>query len=1183
MVRSAIPNAMVLGLTASLLVAGVAASAELAGDDGGPDQVAANVGITSDVVFSSDFEDGSVQGWFGRGSAAVAATDAEANTGEHSLVTTGRADTWQGPGRDLRDVLQPGVGYEIEAYVRLADAPTAVLHMTVQRTPAGGDTAFERVASDVTVTDDGWTRIAGTYAFTSAEHDELQLYLESVDPAVSFYLDDVTITGAVAGGDVLISSDFEDGLDGWGPRGDGTDPQVSLTTDGDPRGTQSALVTGRTQAWHGIGHDVTALFSAGATVNVSAWVKLAPGATPDVADIRVSVQRDAGGSSSFDTVATVAGVTADTWIEVSASYTPGTFESALLYVETTSALSDFMVDDILVTGSSASIDPDIPSLRDVVPVPFGVAIDGRETVGASSELVLKHFSQITPENHMKPVEIQPAEGTFTFDQADELMQFAQDNDLAVYGHTLLWHSQVGAWMFQDADGAPLTDSAADQELLRERMRIHIETFADHFRSEFGEYGDENPLVAIDVVNEVISESEPDGLRRSEWYRILGPDYIPLAFEYAREAFGPDVQLFINDFNTELPAKRQVYYDRIVAWLDDSVPIDGVGHQLHLSLLQPIPQIAASLELFRDLPVVQAVTELDVTINIAGETWTVPPVERLVEQGYYYRDLFDVLSEHYDVLSAITVWGPTDPRSWRAGGFPLLFDGNLQAKPAYWGIADPAELPTLTRQVNVHAGDVALDESATTAGEWELLPDVTVGTAGSGFQLRWSPDRLVAYVSVADTTDDGASDIVEFFWGGDQLAVPRTGGASAVVSSTAEGYQVVAHLPAQESAEGAVVPFDIRLTDGATGTRTSWNDLEHGQEDGERLGVLTLIEPVGYVEVPHTSTAPAIDGEVDALWESAPVVSTDVQVEGSPGASAEVRLLWSGPALYALAEVTDPSLDAANSNAWEQDSVEFFVDPTNAKSGAFNPVDGQYRVNFENAVSIAGEAPVQDRLTSATSITDTGYLVEVAIDLGYEPDEEQLVGLELQVNDATNGARNSVRTWSDPTGRSFQNTSRWGVARLVGGDDGGEPEPQCDRTIDGVHNGPVTITAGVTCLVEDSRIRGPVTVAAGAGLVASGAAVTGPVTATAADTVVIHDSTLTGPVTISGTTSRVSLIDNHVIGPVRLADNSTGSEPITVSGNTIMGVLSCSGNSPEPSNGGNANTVVGVKKGQCHSL
>ena len=81
----------------------------------------------------------------------------------------------------------------------------------------------------------------------------------------------------------------------------------------------------------------------------------------------------------------------------------------------------------------------------------------------------------------------------------------------------------------------------------------------------------------------------------------------------------------------------------------------------------------------------------------------------------------------------------------------------------------------------------------------------------------------------------------------------------------------------------------------------------------------------------------------------------------------------------LAQVTDPSLDATSSNAWEQDSVEIFLDPVNAKSGAYNPADGQYRINYLNAVSISGDlAVIGDRLTSATAVVDGGYVVEAAL-------------------------------------------------------------------------------------------------------------------------------------------------------------------------------------------------------------
>ena len=107
---------------------------------------------------------------------------------------------------------------------------------------------------------------------------------------------------------------------------------------------------------------------------------------------------------------------------------------------------------------------------------------------------------------------------------------------------LVWHSQTPAWFFQDASGNPLTSSPGDQAILEQRMRDHIFDVAGYLADEYGEFGsDTNPLYAFDVVNEVVSDSSEfaDGLRRSEWYRILGERFIDLAFEFADEAFNDE--------------------------------------------------------------------------------------------------------------------------------------------------------------------------------------------------------------------------------------------------------------------------------------------------------------------------------------------------------------------------------------------------------------------------------------------------------------------------------------------------------------------------------------------------------------------------------------------------------------------------------------------------------------------
>ena len=48
----------------------------------------------------------------------------------------------------------------------------------------------------------------------------------------------------------------------------------------------------------------------------------------------------------------------------------------------------------------------------------------------------------------------------------------------------------------------------------------------------------------------------------------------------------------------------------------------------------------------------------------------------------------MLNQYPDQLIAVQVWGVSDNMSWRSNKYPLLFDKNLQPKPAFWAVADP---------------------------------------------------------------------------------------------------------------------------------------------------------------------------------------------------------------------------------------------------------------------------------------------------------------------------------------------------------------------------------------------------------------------------------------------------------------------------------------------------------------
>lgn len=356
-----------------------------------------------------------------------------------------------------------------------------------------------------------------------------------------------------------------------------------------------------------------------------------------------------------------------------------------------------------VSGASAA-DPEA-RLKDTTPFKVGVAIDQRETSGDAARVVVEHFDQVTAENHMKPDAWYDGQRTLRIHpQAAAIMDFADDRDLGVYGHTLVWHQQTPAWFFQTATGQPLTTSDADRAVLRERLRSHIFGVARLLAERDGLFGAGNPLTAFDVVNEVISDGpESDGLRRSEWYRILGEEFIDLAFRFADEAFNETyaapgserpVVLFINDYSTEWDAKRARYVALVDRLLARGVPVDGVGHQFHVSMSVNASALARAIDAFADRPVTQAVTELDVPTGI--------PVTQsaLDAQGAYYRAAFDVFHARKAQLYSVSVWGLNDARSWRAAdGAPLLFFDDLTAKPALLGAIEAAPAPAVSVAVS----------------------------------------------------------------------------------------------------------------------------------------------------------------------------------------------------------------------------------------------------------------------------------------------------------------------------------------------------------------------------------------------------------------------------------------------------------------------------------------------------
>lgn len=351
----------------------------------------------------------------------------------------------------------------------------------------------------------------------------------------------------------------------------------------------------------------------------------------------------------------------------------------------------------ILIGGKVAAERDIPSLYQHLAeyFPIGTAIWSGDMEGEHAFLVKKHFNSITSENDMKFESVEPTEGNFTFEKADAQVAFAKKNGMKIRGHTLVWHEQTPAWVFKDANGKPMTPTAANKALLLKRLENHIRTVVKHF-------GDD--VYAWDVVNEVIDPKESDGFRKSEWYKITGTDFIKMAFRVTREV-APNAKLFINEYSTTDKKKRRFLYDLIADLQKQNVPIDGVGHQMHENLETPTKEdIAETINLFSNLNIENQITELDISVYNDYDAKTgfrdYGEIDRkmLVKQGYRYRDFFDVFKSLKGKITSVTFWSHSDDHTWltkpKKIDAPLLFDRNLKSKPAFWGIVDASKLSAM---------------------------------------------------------------------------------------------------------------------------------------------------------------------------------------------------------------------------------------------------------------------------------------------------------------------------------------------------------------------------------------------------------------------------------------------------------------------------------------------------------
>ena len=293
------------------------------------------------------------------------------------------------------------------------------------------------------------------------------------------------------------------------------------------------------------------------------------------------------------------------------------------------------------------------------------------------QAVANDFQVVVAENCMKFESIQPSQGSFNFGKPDQLLSFAQRHKLAMRGHTLAWHSQVAPWVSSDGKK---NDKNWTRAQLLQILEKHITTVVSHFKGKILEW---------DVVNECLDDNQTairnnpnayDLRKESVWMKVIGEDFIDSAFVYAHRA-DPNARLILNDYDVEFKgnAKSEALFNLAKRLKNSGIPIDGVGLQCHFDVGQvDAKQLSENIRRYQDIGLSCSITELDIAISSAKTD------EAFAQQAKDYKNICKAMLMN-DNCPILMVWGITDNASWRQPGAPLLYDSNVNRKPAWYAV------------------------------------------------------------------------------------------------------------------------------------------------------------------------------------------------------------------------------------------------------------------------------------------------------------------------------------------------------------------------------------------------------------------------------------------------------------------------------------------------------------------
>ncbi|KVI06779.1 Carbohydrate-binding, CenC-like protein [Cynara cardunculus var. scolymus] len=611
------------------------------------------------IILNPEFEDG-VNNWSGRG-CKIALHDSMGDgkilpkSGKLFASATERTQNWNGIQQDISGRVQRKLVYEVSAFVRIfgnkVTGSTIRATLWVQ-TPDSREQYIGIASSQAT--DSDWVQLQGKFLL-NASPSKVVIYLEGPPSGTDILLDGLMVKHAAKtppspppvienldyGVNIIANSNLRDGTSGWFPLGScmlsvvSGSPRILPPAARDTLGPHEPLngrciqTANRTQTWMGPAQMITDKVKLYVTYQVSAWVRLGPGATgPQNVNVALGVDSQwvNGGQVEIND--------AYRWHEICGSFRiEKQAAKVMVYIQGPAAGISFMVAglqifairkrDVTLKFDSSNMHGTMVAVkqtRNSFPIGSCISrtnIDNEDFVA----FLVKNFNWAVFGNELKWYWTESQRGNLNYKDADELLKLCDDNNIAARGHCIFWDvdNTVQDWV-KNLNKVDLTTAVQNR----------LTSLLNRYKGQFKHY---------DVNNEMLHGSfYPDR---------LGQDTRANMFKTANQ-LDPSTILFVNDYHIEdgcdTRSTPEKYIAQILDLQQQGAPVGGIGIQGHID--SPVgPVVYSALEKLGVLGLPIWFTELDVSsINehiraddlevMFREAFAHPAVEGIMIWGFW---------------------------------------------------------------------------------------------------------------------------------------------------------------------------------------------------------------------------------------------------------------------------------------------------------------------------------------------------------------------------------------------------------------------------------------------------------------------------------------------------------------------------------------------------------------------